>query len=93
MIKVIEIDGVKYVKSMNLCYAMKDRIDFALSKKLLSFNKDYQDYFFSEEAMRKYVNFFMWLAGAHNKLILIGGMQENVVKKTRNSIEDIFDGM
>lgn len=93
MIKAVEFGGVKYIKSPNLCYARKDRVDFALSKGLLSFNKGYQDYFFSAEAMRKYSNFFIWLQGAHNKLILRGGMQENVVKKTRNSIEDIFDGM
>ena len=91
MIKVFERDKVKYLHSESLCYAQKDRVDFAISKGLLVFDKDLDDYMFTLKAVTQYRNFFQWLQGNYDKLFTRGGEYKESIPDNKKSIDEIFD--
>jgi len=60
-------EGVEYLHSQQLGYAVKSRVQEAVNKGWLVPDKKMKDYAFTERAI-EYKNFWLWLQGDSDKL-------------------------
>ena len=75
---ITDKEGIEYLHSQQLGYAVRTRVQEAVNKGWLIADKKSKDYMFTMRAM-DYKNFWLWLQGDADKLI------------SRTNGTDIFD--
>ena len=90
----------QFVNSVQLGLLDSSRVSWAVDNGLLHY--DGEDYCLTSTAMRKYTNFFRWVAGNCNDLILNEQYKEKILepvvtkgrsKMTQSEITDLFSGL